>query len=253
MVKLRYREQTSGQKKLIWALALFPLFFCCAPKACLLAVQQKASTSPLRSDERLFNLVRLSVKNEVCKAFITGAMLITSYAAVAPHTPQKLMDHFPWSRKSTHIQVKTQAPRPPLQRATGHLHLHHSDVFKRDIQALDMGTKSWEALAADCAGCKAPWTNTSKCDQKLERCCSRQGGQQERARQCKHDLQPETDVTSVIETATCAKDFSVTTRAAPEEQTRSLPTTLVNPDRQRLRVIRIYERVSWWKKKNCIK
>lgn len=70
------------------------------------------------------------------------------------------------------------------------------------------------------------------------------GGSRKRARQCKHDLQPETDVTSVIETATRAKDFSVTTRAAPEEQTRSLPTTLVNPDRQRLRVIGIYERVS---------
>lgn len=62
------------------------------------------------------------------------------------------------------------------------------------------------------------------------------------------DLKPETDVTSVIEITMLAKDFSVTTHAVPEGQTRSLPTTVVNPERQRPIVIRIYERDSWWKK-----
>lgn len=58
------------------------------------------------------------------------------------------------------------------------------------------------------------------------------------------DLKPETDVTSVIEITMLAKDFSVTTHAVPEGQTRSLPTTVVNPERQRPIVIRIYERDS---------
>ena len=68
-----------------------------------------------------------------------------------------------WQDKVFNTEVLTRAGLPSMytqlrqrgKRTTGRPHLRYKDVCKRDMKALDINTKSWEALASD----RSRWKN----------------------------------------------------------------------------------------------
>lgn len=151
---------------------------------------------PHRSDGRLFNLAHLRSKTKVCKGFVRDR-LFTSDAAT--HTLQELralMDLFSWSRKlNTSVwlsgwrrtsQVKTQRHRGLPSMENWQLEREQQIIPACTTKISDIDIKSWEALTADCTGWRSTLHQHLKIgDQKLDRCCSRQDGQQKRVLQCK--------------------------------------------------------------------